>query len=276
MKKYLTISGILLSFSLFSSFKTLKNEEPPVKSKSVKYAIFGKKYANVDIVSSNLKGQVYYIVSGHGGPDPGAVTTVEGNKISEDEYAYDISLRLARNLISHGALVYLIVKDLNDGIRDESYLKMDKDEVIHGGKKIPLNQRERLRQRTQLINKLYTENKRKGYSKQRVIETHVDSRKTDTEIDIFFYYNQDKAESKDLAYQMRDTVEEKYNSKQKGRGYSGEVSSRGLWMINESIPPIVYIELGNITNAKDQRRLLIPNNRQAIANWLCHGVLEGK
>jgi N-acetylmuramoyl-L-alanine amidase len=36
----------------------------------------------------------------------------------------------------------------------------------------------------------------------------------------------------------------------------------------------VYIELGNITNEFDQRRLLIVNNRQAIANWLTQGIIS--
>lgn len=273
MKKYLTISGILLSFSLFSSFYN-PGDDSKSKKRVVNYSIFGKKHAAVTITSSKLKGHVYYIVSGHGGPDPGAVTTVDGRKISEDEYAYDISLRLAKNLISHGAKVYMIVKDENDGIRDEKYLKMDNDEVVHGGAKIPLNHGERLRQRTRVINTLYEENRKGGYKTQRVIETHVDSRQTEKNVDIFFYYNQDKTESKDLAYQMRDTIMEKYNVNQKGRGYTGSVSSRGLWMINQSIPPIVYIELGNITNENDRKRLLIANNRQAIANWLTTGVLK--
>jgi N-acetylmuramoyl-L-alanine amidase len=34
----------------------------------------------------------------------------------------------------------------------------------------------------------------------------------------------------------------------------------------------VYIELGNITNTFDQKRLLMADNRQAIANWLYLGV----
>jgi N-acetylmuramoyl-L-alanine amidase len=275
MKKYLTISGILLSFSLFSSFYNPDNGSKS-KKKVVHHSIFGKKYAAVTIESSNLKGHVYYIVSGHGGPDPGAVTSVDGHRISEDEYAYDISLRLARNLISHGAKVYMIVRDENDGIRDDRYLKMDKDEVVHGGERIPLNHAERLRQRTRIINNLHEENRKKGFKVQRVIETHVDSRQTDKNIDIFFYYHKDKAESKNLAHEMRDTIMEKYNSKQKGRGYSGSVSSRGLWMINQSTPPTVYIELGNITNEQDRKRLLIANNRQAIANWLSHGILKYK
>ena len=162
---------------------------PENNSNVYEYSIFGDKYANTPVLDNKLTKQVYYIISGHGGPDPGAVATVDGKKICEDEYAYDVSLRLARNLISHGAKVYMIVRDENDGIRDHMYLEMDKDEVVWGGDAIPRNQSERLRQRTRIINDLYAENARKGYKKQRVIETHVDSRYSDHKVDIFFYYN---------------------------------------------------------------------------------------
>jgi N-acetylmuramoyl-L-alanine amidase len=40
------------------------------------------------------------------------------------------------------------------------------------------------------------------------------------------------------------------------------------------LPTGVYIELGNIKNPLDQDRLVIQNNRQAVANWLCEGLLQ--
>lgn len=139
---------------------------------------------------------------------------------------------------------------------------------------MPLNQGLRLKQRTKIINELYSENLAKGYDIQRVIETHVDSRYTDHKVDIFFYFNDKKPESKLLAQGMYDTIKQKYDAKQKGRGYTGEVKARDLWMIRESKPPIVFIELGNITNEFDRKRLLIPDNRQAIANWFAQGLMN--
>jgi N-acetylmuramoyl-L-alanine amidase len=61
------------------------------------FPIFGKDHAYVPLESSKLKGKVYYLISGHGGPDPGAMTTRSGKKICEDEYAYDVTLRLCKN-----------------------------------------------------------------------------------------------------------------------------------------------------------------------------------
>lgn len=270
MKQIFTLFLISLVYSTSFAF-----EEDPAKNaiKHVHFSIFGKKYARTPIVDYQLKGHVYYIVSGHGGPDPGAITKLNGVMISEDEYAYDVSLRLARNLLSHGAKVYVITRDENDGIRDEEILEMDKDEVVWESGPMPLNQKERLKQRSDAINKLYDENAAKGYTIQRTIVTHVDSRYEDKKVDIFFYHNPGSSDGRKLAENMYKTIKSKYDTHQKSRGYNGEVKDRNLWMLRETKTTTVFLELGNLANDFDQKRLLLANNRQAIANWLTEGVL---
>ena len=100
----------------------------PVVKDVGRYPIFGKEYEVVERKDNQLSGAVFYLVSGHGGPDWGANVKIGNRTICEDEYAYDITLRLARRLIEHGALVYMITRDNNDGIRNEEYLKPDRDE----------------------------------------------------------------------------------------------------------------------------------------------------
>ena len=77
----------------------IPKKKPVSKPTSHVNPLFGKKYANVPIIDQRLYGAVYYLVSGHGGPDPGAMGTYGNYTLSEDEYAYDVTLRLARNLI---------------------------------------------------------------------------------------------------------------------------------------------------------------------------------
>lgn len=237
------------------------------------YDIFGDKYQEVEVTDELLKDKVYYLISGHGGPDPGAIGKYYNKEISEDEYAYDVTLRLARNLISHGAIVYVIIRDPNDGIRDSEVLEIDDDEVCYPNEKIPLNQLTRLKQRTEVVNKLYFENKKKGYE-QRTIVIHVDSRHFVRKIDLFFYHFPGSKSSEKLANTMLNTVKDKYAEHQKNRAYSGVIKDRNLYVIREILTPLVYIELGNITNDFDQKRLVLENNRQALANWFCDGLLK--
>jgi N-acetylmuramoyl-L-alanine amidase len=256
---------------------TNHKEETEVADKTAlrteKFPIFGKKYENTPIYTEKLKGQVYYLISGHGGPDPGAVAKKDGHLLCEDEYAYDVSLRLARNLLQHGATVYLITRD-KDGIRDEEYLEADKDETVWYKQRIPLNQVRRLKQRSSKINELYEKHKSEGATVQRVIEIHIDSRYVEQKVDIFFYYYPGSNTGKALATEMYKTIKSEYEEHQENRGYKGVVKSRDLHTLRETKPPVVYIELGNITNEFDQKRLLIVNNRQAIANWLTLGVVS--
>ena len=238
---------------------------------TVKHEIFGKNYENVPIESTELKGAVYYLMAGHGGPDPGAVGKYNGHNVYEDEYAYDVTLRLARNLISKGATVYLITRDKNDGIRDESYLKADKDEVCYPNLTIPLNHVKRLRQRTDAVNALYKKN---GKAFQRMISIHIDSRSKLENIDIFFYHDKRSKTGEKTSKILRNTIEKKYREHQPNRGYTGTVSARNLYVVRNTWPTAILIELGNMNHPRDVKRLVIADNRQAVANWLALGLVD--
>lgn len=248
-----------------------KTSKKVVEVEGKDYAIFGKKHATVIKNSNRLKGNVYYLVSGHGGPDPGALANYGGKLIAEDEYAYDITLRLAKELLSHGAMVYIIIRDKNDGIRDERILEIDRDEVAYPDKVIPLNQVSRLKQRVEIVNKLYKKHKGKY---QRLIVTHVDSRSIGQNIDVFFYHHEKSKNGRKLAESIHTTFQKKYQKFQPNRVYSGTFEDRSsLYLVKKTHPAMTFIEIGNIRNKKDQRRILDPDNRQALAKWISEGVL---
>lgn len=236
-----------------------------------KYPIFGGDQAYVALKSERLENTVYYLISGHGGPDPGAMEDYNGTKIAEDEYAYDVTLRLARELLAHGAKVYIIVRDENDGIRDDRALELDRDEVVYPDKEIPLDQLERLKQRVDVVNDLYLKNSGKY---QRLIVTHVDSRSEGENIDVFFYYHDKSSNGKRLAENIHSTFRKNYKKFQPNREYSGTFTDRSnLYMVKNTLPAVAYIEIGNIKNGKDKRRILDPDNRQALAKWISEGIL---
>jgi N-acetylmuramoyl-L-alanine amidase len=237
------------------------------------FEIFGKKYAEVALEDKSLAGAVYYIVSGHGGPDPGAMATESGKRICEDEYAYDIALRLGRELLRHGAIVHFITRD-EDGIRDNELLNCDSDEVVKGDLTIPFNQSERLKQRSDIINELYRKYKNKGIDYQRTIEIHIDSRKANQRVDLFFYHFPNSSMGKSLAELLYKTVKSKYAIYRKNGEYDGSVTARDLHVLREAIPTTVFIEVANIQNAQDRKRIVLPQNRQFLAEWLAEGLLK--
>lgn len=236
------------------------------------FPIFGSEYSDVPSKSTVLDGAVYYLVSGHGGPDPGATERYNGTLIAEDEYAYDVTLRLGRELISHGATVYIIVRDPDDGIRDERVLPVDHDEVIYPDEQIPLSQIKRLKQRADAVNSLFHKH---TDSYQRLIVTHVDSRSRGQNIDVFFYHHEKSSNGKKLAEHIHETFRKNYQRFQPNRKYTGSFSDRsGLYLVRNTLPAMAYIEIGNLKNKRDQRRILEPVNRQALAKWIAEGIIS--
>ena len=232
--------------------------------------LFGKALANYQVTSSELKGACFYLVSGHGGPDPGAIGKMNGHQLHEDEYAYDITLRLARVLLEKGAKVHIIIQDAQDGIRDEQFLKNSKRETCMGNT-IPFNQVSRLEQRVNMINSLAKKDK-EAY--KRAIFLHIDSRSKHQRTDVFFYYQQKKSASKQLAKTMKETFAHKYRHHQPGRGFSGTVEGRNLYVLRHTLPTSLFVELGNIQNAYDQQRFILSNNRQALAKCIAEGLIK--
>ena len=243
------------------------------KAKTGVQPLFGVKYKNYEIKDNALSGACFYLVSGHGGPDPGAIAKVDGHELHEDEYAYDIVLRLARCLLEHNATVHIIIQDPKDGIRDDKYLNNSRNETCRG-KKIPLSQVARLKQQTNEINQINFKSKEKY---QRAIFIHLDSRSRNKQLDVFFYYQdmkQNKAQSLQLAETMRKTFRSLYDKHQPDRGFSGTVSTRPLYVLRNTTPVSIFVELANMQNENDQRRYILENNRQALANWLCAGFIK--
>lgn len=237
----------------------------PKKKKKANYEpLFGKTLASYSVTSSSLKGATFYLVSGHGGPDPGCIGKYQGKELHEDEYAYDIILRLGRELLKRGAKVHFIIQDAKDGIRNQTILKNSKRETCMG-KAIPLNQVARLQQRCDAVNRLYRQDKSKY---KRAVFIHVDSRSRGKQTDTYFYHAPGSKYGKRLAQAIRQTFKAKYDRHQPNRGFDGTVSERNLFVLRNTTPVAVFLEVGNIQNAQDQKRLVIADNRQALANWI--------
>ena len=248
--------------------------EKPESVKLRSFPIFGKKHEKVPLLNKSLEGKIYYIVSGHGGIDPGAVGKVGRNKLCEDEYAYDVAIRLAREIVKRAGTAYLILRDPNDGIRDKKPLGVDQDEIVWGNYKVSTSQKGRLFQRSDVVNELVDKNLNAGLKDQRLIAIHVDSRSKSTQTDVFFYHFPGSDSGKRIANNIKKTFSKKYKKYQKNRGYRGTVTGRDLHMLREPKCTSVYVELGNISNQLDQKRFLLASNRQLLAEWLMEGFVK--
>ena len=235
--------------------------------------LLGPNHNKIEIKSDRLKNKVFYLMSGHGGPDPGAIGKTGNKLLCEDEYAYDVTLRLYKLLLEQGAQAYMIIEDDNDGIRDDHILPCDQDESC-GDKAIPLRQLERLNQRIIQVNKLYRNHLNQGVKDQICLSIHVDSRSIHQRQDVFFCHYPSSNSSKKLAKRLQSTFRDKYRKHRSNGLYEGSVEGRNFYVLKNTLPPAVLIELANIQNVSDHKRFLLPSNRQALAKWLLEGLLS--
>lgn len=267
--KFTKDGGLILGRSY--RLPTATKGKRKAKSRStVTEPLFGQSLQTVRIQSHELEGACLYLVSGHGGPDPGAIGKVGKRELHEDEYAYDIILRLARSLMEKGAKVHIIIQDAKDGIRDDRYLS-NSDRETCMGRSIPLDQKARLQQRCDAINRLSRKDKEKY---KRSIFIHVDSRGKKDQVDVFFYHAPGSKYGKRLADNIHETFDRKYDRHQPNRGFRGTVSERNLYVLLKSNPAAAFLELGNIQNERDRKRLVLATNREALANWICDGIVR--
>jgi N-acetylmuramoyl-L-alanine amidase len=171
-------------------------------------------------------------------------------------------MRIARNVEEHGGKVYMIIGDPDDGIREDTYLKIDYDEFCYPDLEIPRNQTERLKQRADAVNSLYESHKDVKY--QRVVEIHLDSGSNGTKFDVFFYHYDKSKDGKKFAESIQQVFNEKYAKHQPNRGYGGTVSARNLYVIRKVIPVAILYRVGKYPKRKGQKTISVFKQSQGF------------
>ena len=90
-----------------------------------------------------------------------------------------------------------------------------------------------------------------------------------------FFHNAPKStKGRRLANNLHRTFDRKYDKHQPNRGFRGTVSERNLYVLRNTTPVAVFLELGNIRNKRDQQRLVLKNNPSGIGKLDCGGNSE--
>nr|WP_246209010.1 LysM peptidoglycan-binding domain-containing protein [Entomospira entomophilus] len=145
------------------------------------YQHFKEDVASLPRLSNTLNGYRIVLDPGHGGYDPGALgsVTIDGKRyyLVEDEYVYDIALRLYAILVQHGAEVEMTILAPNHTIRDNSKLESfvnQKNEVYNDPQEMqrPVGGRWGLRKRLEITQRFL---KNQSSKKSIFMSLHADS-----------------------------------------------------------------------------------------------------
>ncbi len=126
----------------------LKNPIEQYKKASALLTRFDKAIRKLPPLSQKLKGWSIILDPGHGGRDPGAIVESmdgRGNSVFvvEDEYCYDIALRVYKALLRHGGDVHLTVISPNQTIRptkDASLTYVNQKNEVYNSRNINLEE----------------------------------------------------------------------------------------------------------------------------------------
>lgn len=160
------------------------------------YNNFKNDIATLPVLSNNLKGYKIVLDPGHGGYDPGAIGKVDINGhvyyLVEDEYVYDIALRLYAILAQHGADVELTILAPNHTIRNNEGLESfvnQKNEVYNSSSETrrPVGGRWGLKKRVEITGE-FLENH--SSTKSIFMSLHADSSETSGLVLTHTVYNQ--------------------------------------------------------------------------------------
>ena len=264
------------------------------------------KKQNFNILNSGSKNKPdelsnYHVIldSGHGGLGTGAYA--KEIKLSEDEAAYDVMVRLKLFLEKSKINVYPLIMDLSSKYNPVESLKSDNDEVLLTEPPWKIkNQVVALKKRYQLINKIYNKLTEDGVENSNIalLSIHCDSTWENIAGTTFFItgpeYNQPKAlfHSIKLSLVLSESLKSsnlitrslspyllhfvKYPQIQLfSRNPKGKKITLGI--LRETSPKIVnkiLVELVNLQNKEDLNKITDYKFRQSIASALAQGIIQ--
>ncbi len=230
------------------------------------FAIFDQEVRNMPPLGYELSGYSIVIDPGHGGLDPGAIVKTRANGkeiyLVEDEFNYDISLRLYRLLKRHGANVLLTILSPNNVIREEEdgpEFANEKNEVYNDIKIDfrPVGGREGNKERIKIGEKFL---KNTPPEKRIWISIHHDS-SPHSPAGLVAVHTQAQKETYDLANLI---------IKEQGRG---RIMSDTYFVLDENpAPAAVLLEVRNPAIG-EQAFMLNPLTREQDAAIICRAVL---
>lgn len=232
----------------------------------------------------DLAGLVVIIDPGHGGVDPGSHGTFPSGSsrvnVVEDEYCYDVAMRLRRQVVARGGIAVVTLRDTKQGQTTSERLQnqvipSDGNEVFTRNRATVTAGNVGMSQRTRYANDILT---RYGKSARVVfISIHFDVAGTRKDLaGVHFIAPPDPQPVPELIQALveefrkgnrlrKDSSQEEYHVVTK----SGEV--RDLFVLRPSLIKVrqrVLIELGNFNHAGDVWRIRSPGVRDAYVECI--------
>lgn len=227
----------------------------------------------------SMTGKVVIIDPGHGGNDPGSSGMHNGKRVVEDEYVYDVALRLVRRIKASGGVAYLTIRKPN--VRAPRDLKVqevfpnERDEVFAlDGTRVVAGSRG-LAKRIAYGNTIW--NKAKKRSRVAWISIHFDvvGKKSDIQGVRIIAADCEGSLAKALGSGFETAHRLRTEFPVVGSGDENH-GIRNLFVLGlrNKVRDKVLVELGNFQNSTDLWRIRNPVVREAYAQSIVRGLAD--
>lgn len=222
-----------------------------------------------------LYGKVVIIDPGHGGEDPGSSGIHSGKRVFEDEYNYDVALRIAKLVKQNGGLAFLTVVDPNQRTprdwKPQEVFPADYDERFASDGTRAVARTRGMQKRLALANQLL-----KKYPRHRIawISIHFDVVGRNAEIQGVRIIN-GNGDTLPIALQGAFGKRLREVAPVVGNG-DRDHGIRKLYVLSKAnkVKSKVLIELGNFRNRTDLWRIRNPVVREAYARAIVEGLAK--
>ncbi len=223
-----------------------------------------------------LLGWLVVLDPGHGGQDPGSSGRFNDQRVVEDEYVYDVALRVNRILRSMGALSFLTVQDRKTGersLKPQEIFPDERQEAYTGTSSVVRSGTWGLNQRLAYGNTLSRTYPR---HRQAWISIHFDvlgKNKVIEGVRVIAPKGSDK-----LAQALARSFAQYHRLRKNApiiRNGDKTYGLRNLFILNggNRISEKALIELGNFNNTTDVWRVRNPVTREAYARAIAEALL---
>jgi len=224
--------------------------------KSKEESIFSAELATISPKSSKLKNAVIYLISGN---------DLNQTSPSINRATDEITVNLARELMIHGAQVYIIKSELKEKVNFDRQVFTNKTE----GAMAPISQMEEY---VDVINKKYLKHQGKY---QRLLITRANDNITEKHCKVSVYHHNTSENGKSIASNIQRVFKKNSVQSKSFKKYTEVFTNKNnLYLAKNALPAITLIDIHNDKKSTIEDALLIDSSKEVLSNLITSGVLS--
>lgn len=236
---------------------SFKNTAIAVNTKGLgEESLFSEELASIAPKSSKLKNAVIYLISSNG--------LSEGLSLVHNK-TNQMTINLAKDLMVHGAQVYLIKSKAKD---KNTTLKETRNSTTEGA----MADFSQIQEYVEIINKKFLKHHGKY---QRLLITRVANDIMDRQCKVSVYHHSSSENGRRIASNIQRTFNENSIESKSFKKYTEVFTDKNnLYLAKNALPAITLIDIDSVKKPTVEDIILVDSDRKGLSNLIASGVLS--